>query len=226
MLRDALFWSSNPNGFAPLGNVLGIALHHTVTTISPLASEAEEEAHARAIDSYHAGKKWGGIGYHYLVFPSGRAYRVGWGQRAHVANRNHELIGIAWVGDLSARVPGEIEIAAAAECVADAWRRIGREVPCRGHREWAVAGWETACPANGMYAIESVEREARQGALDMTPEEVRQIVRDELGRISLNAGLGTNNFEEAIAALWSRFKRLGNRLQEAADTLDPFKPWK
>lgn len=164
--------ATNPNGWAPLGNVIGVAIHHTVTTISPSASENEERAHIRAIDQYHVKQGWHGIGYHYLCFPSGRVYRVGWGARAHVANRNHELVGIAWVADLSSRQPNIYEIAAAAVALRDAWARIGRQVEVKGHREWAVKGWETACPGQGINVIKAVISEARRGT---TVEELEQL---------------------------------------------------
>lgn len=176
-ITEALHWSTNPSGFGPLASVIGVALHHTVTSISPDATPAEEEAHARAIDRYHVGQGWGGIGYHYFVFPSGRAYRVGWGQRAHVAHRNHELVGIAWVATLTDRTPSDIEVSAAAEAVRDAWTRIGGEVPLRGHREWAVAGWSSACPGRGTEVIPRVGKLARgQEEKEMTKEEIEALV--------------------------------------------------
>lgn len=182
---EALHWSTNPSGFGPLGSVIGIALHHTVTTISPAATPAQEEAHARAIDRYHVDQGWGGIGYHYLVFPSGRAYRVGWGQRAHVAHRNHELVGIAWVGNLSERVPSDIEIAGAKEAILDAWKRVGT-VPLKGHREWAVEGWATSCPGRGIEAIGRL--------LDPNQEdEMSEADRERLARLeAIVAGNGLN----------------------------------
>lgn len=157
---DATAYVTKPEGWASLKTVVGVAIHHTVTTISPSATEAEEIAHIRAIDQYHVRQGWHGIGYHYLCFPSGRVYRVGWGARAHVANRNHELIGIAWVADLSARKPNTYEIAAAATSLRDAWARIGSKVQVKGHRDWAVQGWGTSCPGQGTAVIEAVVAEA------------------------------------------------------------------
>lgn len=167
-ILDATADITNPNGWAPLGNVIGVALHHTVTTISPSATEEQEREHIRSIDRYHVQQGWYGIGYHYLCFPSGRVYRTGWGARAHVASRNHELIGIAWVGDLTARLPSVYEVSAAAVALRDAWQRIGREVEVRGHRLWALATHPTACPAKGMEMVSAVVREARKGEPDMT----------------------------------------------------------
>jgi hypothetical protein len=201
MIIDATGEVTNPNGWAPLGTVIGLAIHHTVTTISPWATEAEERAHIRAIDRYHVSKGWQGFGYHYAVFPSARVYRCGWGSRAHVANRNHELVGIAFVGDLSARVPSPFEEGAAAEAVRDAWQRIGREVPVKGHRDWVVdPAWATSCPGRGVEVIPAIVARAKSGGEDeMTDQERELLLRIATILFGDRSGLDFTSVDQALA---------------------------
>ena len=139
----------------------GLANHHSVTG-QHYATMAAEVEHIKAINAYHIQQEYGGFGYNGIVFESGRVYVVGngLGGRAHVAYRNHELEGLCWVGNFQANnVPLGIILGAARWHVAK-FRQHGLK-PVRGHREWAVAGWETACPgANGMAAIPIVLRAA------------------------------------------------------------------
>lgn len=174
-ILDASADITSPNGWAPLGKIVGVAIHHTVTSISPAASEGQEREHIRAIDRYHVSQGWHGLGYHYLCFPSGRVYRTGWGCRAHVASRNHELIGIAWVADLSSRTPNMYEIAAAAVALRDAWERIGAQVEVRGHRLWALDTYPTACPGMGQSVVSAVVKEAQKGAQGMPGQDAGQL---------------------------------------------------
>jgi hypothetical protein len=200
---DATNEVTNPNGWAPLGTVIGLAIHHTVTTISPWATEAEERAHIRAIDRYHVSKGWYGFGYHYAVFPSARVYRCGWGQRAHVANRNHELIGVAFVGDLTNRSPSPFETASAGLAIADAWTRIGKEVPVKGHRDWVTdPAWATACPGRGVSAIleaVSVARKNMQKEDEMTDQERELLLRIATVLFGDKTGLDFTTVDQALA---------------------------
>src|SRR5688572_5968568 len=102
MIRDATNEVTNPDGNRPqdIARVIGIAVHHSVTDPNGPAvpdedtTEAQEREHIRAIDRYHASIAYGGFAYHYAVFATGRAYKCGEGQRAHVEKRNHELRGV------------------------------------------------------------------------------------------------------------------------------------
>src|SRR5687768_2191227 len=80
----------------------GIAVHHSVSGdyLTAQASEADELAQLDAVDRYHVSQDFGGIGYHVAAFASGRLYLLGDldGARAHVAGRNHELLGIVAIG--------------------------------------------------------------------------------------------------------------------------------
>ncbi len=139
-----------PHGVAkhPASSFIGIAIHHTVTNMTASTTIAAERAHIRAIDTAHA-RRFGGeysIGYHVLVFPSGRAYQVGDydGQRAHVKARNHQLIGIAAVGNFTDALPEQAQwdgIVGAVKGLLVVYP--GREI--KGHNDWARPGEGTAC---------------------------------------------------------------------------------
>jgi len=132
----------NPRHLDPIG----IAIHHTVTRMRPDASEAQERTHIKIIDQYHLDQGFGGFGYHAIVFPSGRSYECGNIDlaRAHVAQRNHQLIGVALVGDFSNSLPEILQL----EELGNVLNAIdpSETLPIHGHKHWAVAGWGTECP--------------------------------------------------------------------------------
>jgi len=78
---------------------IGIAIHHT-------AGPSNQSPESIAL--YHINvRKWGGIGYHFLIGPNGTVYYVGdvTTQRAHVANLNHKYIGISMIGTFMGEKP-------------------------------------------------------------------------------------------------------------------------
>jgi hypothetical protein len=146
MIIDGTNLVTNPAGNKAQdpARVIGWAVHHTVGN-NAVQDEAGERGTIKAIDLQHVGQNFGGFGYHYIVFPSGRAYICGEGQRAHVAQRNHELRGIALSGTFTNAMPGEAQMAGLREVLARERLRFG-ERPIKGHKEWALAGEGTACP--------------------------------------------------------------------------------
>lgn len=127
--------------------VLGIAIHHSVTAEPAPSSVERELAHIRAIDRFHVEKNYGGHGYHIDCFPSGRWYLCGEldGARAHVASRNHELIGICAIGTFTEGFPGAEQMAASAEAIRYVRGFYGRPLPVAGHNDWALPGQGTVC---------------------------------------------------------------------------------
>lgn len=146
MILDATNLVTNPAGNRPQDplRVIGIAVHHTAGS-NAVQSEADERATIQAIDRQHVGQDFGGFGYHGIVFQSGRAYRCGDGQRAHVAKRNHELRGWALHGTFTNVQPGEAQLNGLREVLLDERARFGN-LPIKGHREWALPGDGTKCP--------------------------------------------------------------------------------
>lgn len=143
---DARSYVTAPVGRKPVGQVIGYAVHHSVTTMAPSATETQELAHIKTIDAYHVSIGYGGFGYHMAAFPSGRAYLAGdlTGQRAHVKDRNHELIGIVAIGDFSNALPGIPQLHAIRDCLEFAAAGYG-ELPVKGHNDWALPGQGTVC---------------------------------------------------------------------------------
>ena len=162
------------------GQLIGIAVHHTVSPQPSFNSDATEINHALMIDVYHASLGYGGIGYHALAFPSGAAYLTGvWGgARAHVASRNHQLLGIAAVGDYTAGPPSPALIHALQQLINAANTHAGQPLPIAGHRAWALPQFPTACPG----AQHAGWLPLLQSDADMDEPRIRQIFAEEHAR--------------------------------------------
>lgn len=129
--------------------VHAVYVHHTAGA-TPLSPEAEVSA-LRGYDRMHRQQRgWDGIGYSFIVGPSGRVYegranRVG----AHTAGVNSKAFGVAFMGNYMASVPGHGAMIAAAELMQHLIR-TGATVPgfeLHGHRDVG----RTACPGDGLY---------------------------------------------------------------------------
>lgn len=124
--------------------------------MSASASVADELRHIDGINRWHLNVREFamGIGYHVLVFPSGRAYQVGVydAQRAHVKNKNHLYIGLAFVGTFTARrAPSSKMLKAAAQVIVDSGRPV-----IGSHKS---EQFDTACP--GGWNVDRVTANAR-----------------------------------------------------------------
>lgn len=188
---DARAYVTNPQGRykVPWSDVIGIAVHHSVTWLGAEArvgaTQGDELAHIREIDAYHVSQGWGGFGYHIAVFPSGRVYLCGDldGARAHVASRNHELRGIVLIGDFSQEDPTQLQLRGAVIGIAGVRVAAGRDLPVAGHRTWALPQYPTSCPGDRLAA--RVQELNLIGEEDDMPEEtvdkIHAIVRYLLG---------------------------------------------
>lgn len=119
--------------------LVGIAVHHSASS-----ADTTPEAIAR----HHVdGNGWAGIGYH-LVIRRGHVYYVGdlTTARAHVADRNHELVGICVTGDYSGVDPASADTTALRDLIGALDAYLGRALPVDGHLGWATPGHGTACP--------------------------------------------------------------------------------
>lgn len=161
-------------GWCDITNPVAIAAHHSVTFIAATVQTQQTELdHLRMIDRYHASQGWGGFGYHLAGFPSGRSYLCGDIRRcrAHVAKRNHELVGIVAIGDFRGGPPGHAQLVAfygAAEWVRAQWSRP--ILPIRPHRELALAAYPTACPGVWPWPAVIIEEEDILPALTQTEQ--------------------------------------------------------
>lgn len=137
--------------------VIGIAVHHSVSGsfffVPPAETQDDEVVHLKAIDSWHAQLGWNGFGYHMAAFPSGRFYLCGSlaGARAHVASRNNELVGVVLIGDFTLSTPPAEQLYATAYAINYIRQTYPSRRP-RGHREWALPEYPTACPGNSFQS--------------------------------------------------------------------------
>lgn len=195
----------------------GIALHHSVSgdSIAPDAGETQEIAHLQAIDRYHIEQGFGGIGYHMAVFASGRIYLTGSleGARAHVAGRNHELLGLVGIGTFTERLPSQQQAIALRRAVAMLREATGRALSVRGHREWALPGQGTVCPGRLLElpwvtepAVRMVGSMMRHNAFAASlegaalPAGAQHSVLDAVRELSLPAGATAVRLEIALAS--------------------------
>lgn len=136
-------------------------LHHTVSANRKWTA-AQEREHMRQLEAQHQGQGWSGIGYSYVLFPSGRLY-VGRGPKALPAaqkNANSGSIAVAYAGntetaDMTGRAKARFVLAARNLKRAHGVRLLG------GHRD--APGQSTACP--GRLAYRWVSRAAKLSGL-------------------------------------------------------------
>ena len=132
----------------------GVAVHHDGVIMAPGDRDYsgstlnEDLERLQAIYSYGLELGWGGMPYHLVASPNGRCFYTldleVFG--AHVARRNHELVGVAVMGNFTYVEPGDLQLCAAARGMLAIWRDRGALLPWRGHREWTLPGEGTVCP--------------------------------------------------------------------------------
>ena len=134
----------------------GIAVHHDGVIMTPgdrdySGSTLDEDLERiQAIRRHSEAEGWGTFPYHMMASPHGRTfYTVDlrlFG--AHVGRRNHQLLGVALMGDFTHAAPSDLQLCAAARAVLAlcVWGKI--LPPLGGHRELALAGGATACPGD------------------------------------------------------------------------------
>jgi len=187
--------------------VRGVILHHTAgwygRPLDASATVAEEIAQADALARDHRARFGIGPGYHYLVFPSGRAYAVGkWGtQRAHTTGRdpatgerwNVQAIGVCAFGNFEAERPAAGTVAGVRAAFAEVNRIAGRALPVIAHGETPSTdasgrgfAQATACPGAHLKAA-LVRNE--EGAPDADLEAVRREIEAAQGRLAAAVAL-------------------------------------
>lgn len=132
----------------------GIAVHHDGVMMPAGDQDFDgstlDEDLGRLNAIYQQGRRqgWGGFPYHFVASPNGRLFytldvrHLG----AHVARRNHELVGLALMGDFTMQRPTPEEICAGGLGVVGLWLTYGRLLGMKGHWEWALPAWPTQCP--------------------------------------------------------------------------------
>lgn len=137
---------------ARLTNPKFLVVHHAAA----LYSQATGIEDVRVVARYHTRDRgWPGIGYHWALAEEMQGGEIALYklsrldlQRAHVALRNHEGIGISCLTNFDQHpngLPGEKWIAALVEAL-KSLKAIYPNTRIVGHQEVALPGYETACP--------------------------------------------------------------------------------
>lgn len=131
-----------------------VVIHHSYRpALLPTATMSQEAAAVRGIEKFHAvNNKWAGIGYNFLVAPSGRVFEGrGWKYRgAHAGPVNGESIGICLMIDGSTTEPNGETIKSVRELI-EIGLKLGEITPnyrISGHRDHM----QRTCPGDKVYA--------------------------------------------------------------------------
>lgn len=135
--------AASPRGsYARNPGVTKRVMHHTAyTALSPQATVSEEAAKMRTIQAGHFARGFTDIGYHRVVFPSGRCWegRPEWAIGAHTLNYNTGSVSVSADGNYEVTKPTEAMVRAAREAFEG---MPGASAPLFGHFELNP----TACP--------------------------------------------------------------------------------
>ncbi len=130
--------------YANSRNMLYIALHYSTGLPGPVSPKNIAEYHAKP--EARGGRGWPGIGYHFVI-DEGTAYYVGSvdTQRAHVANRNDEALGICFTGLYDASLPSAADTEVAKLLIAGLDEFYGHKKQLLSHKQMMPPG-HTLCP--------------------------------------------------------------------------------
>lgn len=112
-----------PRGpYAALGRVARRVVHHTAFPSLKITSPMLERAHMRVMQGWHFARGFSDLGYHYVVFPSGRVYegRPASALGAGVAGHNTGSIHVSFAGNFEFEKPTPAALAAA-KLLLDRW---------------------------------------------------------------------------------------------------------
>lgn len=118
-----------------LAQIDTIVVHHSAT----------KQGDARAFAQYHVGKGWPGIGYHFVLNKSGRAFKCNTAATIsyHASGYNSRSLGICLVGDFDSEHPTPAQMDALIELCQELIRAYGIKRVV-GHRE--VPDAHKSCP--------------------------------------------------------------------------------
>lgn len=143
--------------------VATVFTHHAAGP-SPV-NEAGEIHLLRTYDAQHRAKGWDGLGYSFVIGPSGTVYE-GRGQKvgAHTESNNRNAFGICFLGNFMDALPTPAAMLACAELIQLLHQpspgfglphgALAPDAAIKGHRDAIVNGkpYPTSCPGNQLYA--------------------------------------------------------------------------
>lgn len=146
-------WGATPFTRTPTPNPLSaesvLFLHHTIS--SPIASEslADEIAKVKQVEQVHLDRGWIGVGYSWLISPSGRAFQGRGFSRVPAAQSgaNYGNGAIAFLGDFEKVEPTWAARRAAIYLIREFWLPATGGRFIGGHRDVNATG----CPGGALY---------------------------------------------------------------------------
>jgi hypothetical protein len=144
-------WTSRQPNWTPDGRKSRLFIHHTVTSGQP-RTRAGELRHMRELEQMHLNRGFTGVGYHFVLFPSGRLYegRPSWSIPAAQGGDNTGTVAIAYVSNTDTEKVtrrAKLRLVVAARSVK---RRKG-VTGLGGHRD-SNTTTATACPGKNLHA--------------------------------------------------------------------------
>ncbi len=135
----------------PAGPVGEWIAHHSIVPDLPVTATETAEARAmKAVHDYHVKQGYGGFGYQWAIFNSGRIWEGrGWGRTgAHTVGRNSRSIGLVWMvnGDLHMPSHEALEAARWLLIVGEVSGNVARSAPLNGHRRYSTK----SCPGHAI----------------------------------------------------------------------------
>ena len=140
----------------------------------------------RSVANYHSNtRRWPGLGYHVCLAQEtqgGAIARYNCSdlslQRAHIAHRNDQFLGVACLTNFNDRslhpggIPQEKWINALAETLRDLLE-VYPDARITGHKDEAVRGWETSCPGDAwhLWKPDLLDRVHNMPPVDTTPDD-------------------------------------------------------
>jgi hypothetical protein len=146
-----------PRNMNRMSSVKYITVHHDGMSAFTNTSKSAAASRLETIRRSHLrrdGGRWGDIGYHFAIDPSGRLWQarpLTW-QGAHVRSRNEGNVGVVVLGNYERQSVNQTQQAAVLSTLQSLMSRF--KVPVRGvltHQEWAA----TACPGRSLQKVTS-----------------------------------------------------------------------
>jgi len=256
-MREGDFWQEQP--YDPysqgiLGDPVAITIHHTYRPLGANPPDPEQDKEkVRNIQQYHVSKRWGDVGYHFLIGSDGTVYEGRpLGYTGTHAPPNYGNIGVNVIGDFhEAEYPSSLQLESLVRLIS--WLsdkfdinptaeitlfRQSNLAVC-GHRDWN----QTSCPGDKLYVLLPTLRDRiRARILASSPPYDARIVATQFLPETLLAG---RQYELALSvrntgyAAWSHLNNLGlesaapdivsvpEPLLKADETINPLsnRPW-
>ena len=216
-----------------------IHIHHTAVPNAPgvNATRAYEEERIMRVAEYHRGRHgrdgsgdvWTGPGYHMMVAQSGRRYAVGKAGtfRRHLGTGRVNRLGFAicMLGNFENTEPSPQMIESIKDGIAEvkSWERLtSPDVRVVAHRDATSSGFSTACPGRNLYAYMDEFKRVKAAQVieaggDMTPEQVREIVRDMMDNQELRDDRLREAMQSRVSEAYQAAREMEHSCDKAAD---------